>query len=42
MDIIVPYSSPIFWIGIAAAIIGGITCGLLFIYYLLGKRIKNE
>ncbi len=42
MDIIVPFSSPIFWIGIVAAMAAGIACGLLYIYRLLGKRIKND
>jgi hypothetical protein len=40
-DMIIEPSSWLFWVGIFAAIVGGIFCGLLGVYIMLGKRIKN-
>jgi hypothetical protein len=41
MDIYIEPSSWLFIGGVAAAIVGGIFCGLVGVYIMLGKRIKN-
>ena len=41
MDITIAYSSWLFIGGIVAAAVGGIVCGCIGIYIMLGKRIKN-
>ena len=41
MDIIIPFSSWLFPTGIVVAILGGIFCGLVGVYIMLGRRIKN-
>ena len=40
-DMIIEPSSWLFWVGIATAVVGGIFCGLVGVYIMLGKRIKN-
>lgn len=42
MDYVVEIGSPLFWLGIGTAVVCGIVCGLLYIYRMLGKRIKND
>jgi len=41
MNIVIEPSSPLFWIGIVVAVVCGVVCGLIYIYHMLGKRIKN-
>ncbi len=41
MDITIAWSSYLFIGGIIAAILAGIFCGLVGVYVMLGKRIKN-